>query len=127
MLAQKFGKRITTKTGKNCRGTPKHFRIELWSFRIKTRDKHYVAQPSDSDLQQLFQATDEIRKQIRERRKNPDICSATNSEMPEYEFGNAAEAPTIISVKTTTPHQSNHVSHQVQNVQKFFMVKDLLQ
>ena len=94
-----------------------------WSFRKKTRDKHYVAPPSDSDLQQLFQATDEIRKQFREKRKNPDFCSAINREMPEYEIGNPAETPSIVSVAP----QSNHVSHQVQKVHKFFMLKHLLQ
>ena len=64
----------------------------------KTRDKHYVAPPSDSDLQQLIQAIDEIRKQFREKRKNPDFCSAINREMPEYENGNPAETRSIISV-----------------------------
>ena len=64
----------------------------------KTRDKHYVAPPSDSNLQQLIQAIDEIRKQFREKRKNPDFCSAINREMPEYENGNPAETRSIISV-----------------------------
>ena len=63
----------------------------------KTRDKHYVAPPSDSDIQQLFNATDDIRKQFREKRKNPDSCSAINREMPEYESENTAETPSIVS------------------------------
>ena len=62
-----------------------------------TRDKHYIAPPSDSDLQQLFFATDDIRKQFREKRKNPDFCSAMNREMPEYESENTAETPSIVS------------------------------
>ena len=69
----------------------------------KTRDKHYVAPPSDSDLQQLFNATDDIRKQFREKRKNPDFCSAINSEMPEYESENTAETPSIVSAGPPEP------------------------
>ena len=78
-------------------GTLQKF-LELRSSRKKTRDKHYVIPPSDSDLQQFFQAKDEIRKQIHEKRKNPDFCSEINREMPENEIGNPAETPSIISV-----------------------------
>ena len=69
----------------------------------KTRDKHYVAPPSDTDLQQLFEATDDIRKQFREKRKNPEFCSAINREMPEYEIENAVETPNIVSEAPPEP------------------------
>ena len=118
MPAEKFGKLITTKTRRKSPGPSKKFLNRTLVIPKKTRDKQYVAPPSDSDLQQLFNATDDIRKQFREKRKNPDFCSAINREMPEYESENIAETPSIVSEGPPC----HRVNHQVQKVRKFLML-----
>lgn len=52
----------------------------------KTRDKHYVAPPSDNDLEQLFRATHEIRVSFRKKREDEGFVSKIQRDMASHDL-----------------------------------------
>ena len=63
----------------------------------KTREKHYVAPPTDADLQQLFDATNNIRMKFREKRQNPSFTSSLKRDLFELETDTASESTSLLS------------------------------
>ena len=63
----------------------------------KSRSGHYVAPPTDADLQQLFDATNNIRTQFREKRRSPSFVSSINRHLLEAEVDGASETESLPS------------------------------
>ena len=63
----------------------------------KTRGEHYVAPPTDADLQQLFDATNNIRTQFREKRQSSSFVSSIERDLFEAEVDRASETASLPS------------------------------
>ena len=69
----------------------------------KTRGEHYVAPPTDADLQQLFDATNNIRTQFREKRQSPSFVSSIERDLFEAEVDRASETASLPSQVAPPP------------------------